>query len=147
MSGARGPLSNPNAVRYPTKTTKIQLPAGGYQGEIPDWPLVEATMPELERWERLWRTPIAALWAPMSIETTIARYVRIALLAEDSDQATSVAMSNIKGEARQLEKELGIGPSALQRLNCEIASDEVAERRADTVKAPRRIAAVDPATG
>ncbi len=146
MSGARGPLSNPNAVRYPTKTAKIRLPAGGYQGPIPEWPLVVGTEAELLRWEQLWRTPIAELWAPMGIETMIARYVRIALEAENIDVKTSVAVSNIKGEARQLEKELGIGPSALQRLNCEVAEAEPEQVEAGTV-ARRRISAVDPAAG
>lgn len=142
MTGSRGPVSKTNAVRSPTRTTKIQLPIDGYDGPYPDWPLVEGTEMELFRWERLWRTPMAAQWVRMHIETTLARYVRIALLAE-SDQSTSVAMSNIKGEARQLEKELGIGPSALKRLEWEIADEEPAQAAAK-VSSIRRFEIVDP---
>lgn len=144
MSGSRGPLSNPNARQSRgIASKKLQLPMEGYQGPIPEWPLVEATSIELERWERMWRTPMAAAWVRMHIDTVVARYVRVALLAESFDHETSVAMANIKGEARQLETLLGLNPSALKRLEWEIVADETEEAR--EAPAPRRrLKAVDP---
>ena len=88
MSGSRGPLSHPNARRRNLPSgTKIQLPMEGWRGPIPDWPLVECTSIELERWERMWRTPMAAQWVRMHIDTVVARYVRVALLAESAPGA------------------------------------------------------------
>lgn len=148
MSGSRGPLSKDPEQRrrrnLPSQA-KVQLPMEGYTGPIPDWPLVERTELEAERWERIWRTPMAAQWVRMGIEPVVARYVRLALQAESFDHATSVAMSNIKGEARQLETLLGLNPSALKRLEWEIVADEVEEQR-ETAAPRRRLRAVDPGT-
>jgi hypothetical protein len=118
----------------------------GYDGPIPDWPLAEGMEVELARWERLWRTPQAAQWVRMHIDAVVARYVRIAILAESLDHETSVAMANIKGEARQLESLLGLNPTALKRLEWEIVADEVEEQRV-APPARRRLKAVDPEVG
>lgn len=147
MSGSRGPLSHPNARRQNLKPAKVYLPAEGYQGPIPDWPLVEGQMVELERWGRLWRTPMAAQWVRMGIETVVARYVRLALQAEDSGSKLSVAESNVKGAVTALEKELGLSPAALKRLEWEIVADEVGDKREEVQRpASRRIRAVDEAS-
>lgn len=143
MSGSRGPISKPNAVRRNLKAAKMQLPSEGYQGPIPDWPLPEGNAFELDRWERVWRTPMAAAWIRMGIETVVARYVRIAIIAESYEGTTSVALSNIKAEARQLETMLGLNPAALKRLEWEIASDEVEELR-EAAPRRRKLKAVDP---
>ena len=39
------------------------LPAEGYRGPVPEFPLDDATDRELEVWAQLWRTPQAAAWA------------------------------------------------------------------------------------
>jgi hypothetical protein len=98
---------------------------------------------ELERWERIWRTPMAAAWVRMGIETVVARYVRIAIMAEGFDKTTSMAVANIKGEARQLETMLGLNPAALKRLEWEIAADEIEEQR-EAAPRRRKLKAVDP---
>lgn len=145
--GARGPLPNPNAVRRNVRPTKVRLPSEGYRGPIPDWPLTEGTREEGERWLRLWRTPMAAQWVRLSIEPVIARYVRLALMAESFEGATSVALSNIKSEARQLETMLGLNPVALLRLGWEIVEDEVEEQRQAAAPRRRNLKAVDPEVG
>lgn len=149
MSGMGGPLSKPNAVRRGVKPAKVYLPAEGYRGPIPDWPLPDGTRAEGERWLLLWRTPMAAAWVKLRIETVVARYVRIALIAESFDSLTSVALSQIKTEARQLETTLGLSPAALKRLEWEIVEDEVEEQRqARSAVRPRRdLKAVDPEAG
>ena len=143
-----GPAPKPagQRVRRNVVPGTVFLPAEGYQGPIPDWPLMEGAELELMRWERLWRTPQAAQWARMHIGETVARYVRTAIAAEDFDRQTSVAIANIKGEARQLEDRLGLNPLALLRLRWEIIEDEVAEKR-DTAVVKRHIRAVDSGTG
>lgn len=133
-------------VRRNLPSSFDELPAEGYKGDIPDWPLAEATEYELFRWEKMWRKPQAAQWIRMGIEEVIARYVRIAILAESTDKETSVAMSNIKGEARQLEQGLGLGAKALQNLSWKIVADEVEEQR-ETPSPRRRLRAVDPSEG
>lgn len=130
-------------VRRNLPTVNDPLPMEGWQGDIPEWPLAVGLELELERWERLWRTPMAAKWVRMHIDTVIARYVRTALQAESLDHDTSVAMSNIKGEARQLEMQLGLTPKALQGLHWEIVADELEEKR-EAAPPRRRLKAVDP---
>lgn len=81
----------------------------------------------------------------MGIETVLARYVRLAIMAESFEGSTSVVLSNVKSEVRQLETVLGLSPSALRRLEWEIVSDELSEvREARTAPRRRHIKAVDP---
>lgn len=146
MSGSRGPLSKPNAVRRGVKPAKVYLPAEGYRGPIPDWPLAEGTRGEGERWLRLWRTPQAAQWVRMGIEPVIARYARLAIIAERSEGATSLGLANIKSEVRQLETVLGLSPAALRRLEWEIVEDDVEQYRS-AAPTRRNLRAVDPPDG
>jgi len=59
----------------------------------------------------------------------------------------SMAQSNLVSEARQLEGQLGLTPSAMLRLNWETAHDELSDWRRDEVVVERghRVAAVDEA--
>ena len=145
MSGSRGPLSkDPSARRRQNPTNaKVLLPIDGYDGPFPDWPLDEASEMELYRWERLWRTPQAAQWVRMHIDFMIARYIRTALLAEQLESKMSVALSNVHGEARQLEDRLGLNPQALKRLEWEVVADELEDRREPEKPQRRRLKAVD----
>jgi len=146
MSGSRGPLSkNPEQRRRRNlPPAKTQLPAEGYQGDIPEWPLLEQTEYERMKWDWLWRTPMAAEWARMNIEPVLARYVRISIEAECAETRGSVAQSNIKGEARQLETLLGLNPSALKRLEWQVPEEQDAEVVNVTAAPRRRLRAVDP---
>lgn len=119
------------------------LPMQGYDGPIPDWPLLEATEIELARWERLWRTAQAAQWVRMHIDLTVARYVRLALTVE-GDTKSNVATAQMITAVTQLEDRLGLSPKALQNLSWKISDDEVAEQRQTPAPARRRLKAVDP---
>jgi phytoene/squalene synthetase len=105
------------------------LPAGGREGDPPPWPLHEDPH-ELEQalWAQLWATPQAVAWQRHGWTRVVARYVRVALVAESLNKD---AMS----EARQLEDRLGLTPKAMQMLMWQIARDEVAERRQDVQQA------------
>ncbi|WHT21011.1 hypothetical protein N8J89_08070 [Crossiella sp. CA-258035] len=77
---------------------------------------------ELTLWLELWRTPQAVAWERLRWTREVAQYVRWKVLAEwgDIDAAK---------EARQLSDRLGLTPMSLLRLQWDIVSDEVAEKR------------------
>jgi hypothetical protein len=142
-----GPAPNPNARRRNARPDMTALPAGGYEGDVPEWPLAGRKKPaELTLWGVLWRTPQASAWAVMGDGTTrtIARYCRLSLVAEDPK-----AMATIHTEVRQLEDRLGLTPMAMRRLMWDVASDEVGEKRTEGEAAKaeprRRLKAVDDA--
>ena len=144
MAGMGPPPKHPDQRRRRNATTGItQLPMEGYQGPIPDWPLTEPSPAELARWEKLWRSPQAAMWVRMYIDDAVARYVRNCLLVEN-DSHTTVALAHLHSEIRQLEDRLGLSPLALLRLRWEIVPDEVAEKKEEKSSAKRRLRAVDP---
>lgn len=129
-------------VRRHTNTFD-SLPMNGYEGPIPDWPLLVATEFELERWERLWRTAQASQWVRMHIEFTVARYVRLVLTVE-ADTKNNLATAQTLNTVTSLEDRLGLSPKALQNLSWKIASDEVAEQRDVSVAVrERNLKAVD----
>jgi hypothetical protein len=118
----------------------VKLPAEGYRGKFPDFPLDNATGAEIYRWKHLWRTSQAAAWIKMDIELMVARYVRNCILVEN-DNHTTVAIAHLHSEIRQLEDRLGLSPLALRRLAWEITEDEVADKRDD--KPRRRLVALE----
>lgn len=144
MSGSRGPLSKPNAVRSPTpKAPEHELPAGGYAGEIPSWPFAEGSELELLLWEDLWRSPVAVEWAKAGVGVTrqVARLVRLSVLMEDLKN--SVATGQTLSALLMLEKNLGIGPEAMKRLGLIIRDEEPVQSTAK-VSSIRRFEIVDP---
>jgi hypothetical protein len=132
MAG-NGPPPNPNARRRNARPGGgiLRLPANGYQGAIPDFPLlppardpdglIEAREGEL--WTQLWRTPQAVAWAAAGTSwvDTVAMYVRHFVRGE----AGSLDHSK---EARALADRLGLSPRAMRGLMWEIVPDELGER-------------------
>ena len=119
-----GPAPDPNPRRRNPRPDAVLLPAKGYAGDIPPWPLGRQSKTETEAWAVLWRTPQAAAWAKMQLSRTVARYVR-ALVKAERPGAAAFLLS----EVRQLEDRLGLTPMAMLRLRWEIAPDEVADQR------------------
>ena len=119
-----GPAPNPNARRRNVRPNTTQLPAEGYRGTIPEWPLTLATKAESDAWKYFWSLPQASAWAQMRLSRTVARYVRAVTAAERPGAAASVLT-----EARQLEDRLGLTPMSMLRLRWEVVSDELTERR------------------
>src|SRR5882762_4812 len=150
MSGSRGPLSKDPSLRRRTNAPSMAravLPNEGYTGPIPQWPLEECSAMEMRKWSWVWRTPAAAELIKLDIGRIVARYVRISIAAENMIGKLSMAQSNLVSEARQLEGQLGLTPSAMLRLNWETAHDELSDWRRDEVVVERghRVAAVDEA--
>lgn len=93
------------------------LPAAGYDGPVPEWPLnTDPSSAELDMWETLWRTPQAEMWAKGGSARVVGRYVLVSILAEDPSNPSAALL----GEVRQLEDRLGLSPMAMKRLMWEI---------------------------
>lgn len=133
-----GPPPNPNARRRNATPSLVKLPADGYEGEIPEWPLGRRTKAAIQVWEQLWRTPQAHAWVQLGYTRSVARYVQLLLAAEKPDASAAVL-----SEVRQMEDRLGLNPLALLRLRWQIdePGDVVPLRAASGGQ--RRIRAVD----
>lgn len=121
-----GPAPKANARRRNVKPTTTQLPAAGYTGPPPTWPLSKPSKAEADTWTAVWALPQAAEWARASHVRPVARYVR-ALVAAEKRDATAFLLS----EVRQLEDRLGLTPMSMLRLRWEIAPSDVADEAGD----------------
>lgn len=119
-----GPAPSANPRRRNVRPGTVQLPAHGFDGPAPDWPISDADDAELEAWNSLWRLPQAAAWQQMNVARTVARYVR-ALIVAESRESTAFQLS----EVRQLEDRLGLTPMSMLRLRWEVVADELAAAR------------------
>jgi hypothetical protein len=129
------------------------LPAQGYDGPVPDFPLLKRSVynvyfedkkrvrefdadateaireREVALWEWAWRTPQACAWSMPSEAwrlMTIAMWVRTFVICE-SDEATAADKSSLHRFADQI----GMTTAGLAEMGWKVAVDEVAERRAD----------------
>jgi hypothetical protein len=126
MAGT-GPTPNPNSRRQTGNQahTWLDLPADGYAGEIPEWPLSTVSELESAMWARYWRKPQAAAWARMHLVDEVALYVRAFILGAEGDVK---AMT----EARQCGDRLGLNPAAMLKNRWRVRADEVLEQREAT---------------
>ena len=141
MAGS-GPPPNP-ASRKQTGTaahTWTDLPANGYAGEIPEWPLLVGGPQvgaihdrELEVWAEIWRTPQAAAWASNGWTHDVGLYVRYLVLGE-------IGSLDSAKEARMWSDRLGLNPTAMLKNRWRIKADDVAAKRETKAKAktPRK---------
>lgn len=169
--GARnrsGPAPDPKSGRSERRGIKLAaLPAQGYDGDVPEWPLpnravyrweyedkrrfqvldedaTEAVRDrELEMWAWAWSTPQAWAWAQPSESWrlhTVAMWVRTYVLCESSE-----ATAADKGSLHRFADQIGMTPAGLKENGWAIAADEVGERaaeRSDKPKPARRLRAV-----
>lgn len=148
MAGS-GPAPNPNSRRQTGNQahTWLDLPAGGFAGEIPDWPLGPSVLVETlgthdrerELWETIWRTPQAEAWARNGWDRDVALYVRFFTIGETGrlDEAK---------EARMWSDRLGLNPAAMLKNRWRVRSDEMSERRQEkkpAATARRRLKVAD----
>lgn len=109
----------------------VKLPAEGRKGAAPKWPL-HCEKPEI--WDELWALPQAVMWERQGWTRTLARYAKLVVDTERSDEVTGKELSEI----RQLEIEFGITPKAMRHLQWEVVSDEVDEVRQEKSKPAKR---------
>lgn len=150
MAGS-GPAPNPNSRRQTGNQahTWVDLPAAGYQGAIPTWPLGPSllvdTLGVAEReaalWESIWRSPQAEAWARNGWDRDVALYVRFFTIGETGrlDEAK---------EARMWSDRLGLNPAAMLKNRWRVRPDEVGQQRQSTQesggqKARRRLKVAD----
>jgi hypothetical protein len=144
--GARmrsGPAPDPNALRRDRSDDAgwITLPADGYKGDVPEFPLpaisiydiywvdkerikefdADATEALHERevalWETLWRKPQAAMWAELGLDYEVAAYVRGYI---ESTSAESNA--GLKTAVLRMAAEIGLSLPGMHGLRWKIAT-------------------------
>lgn len=146
--GARnrsGPPPREDSGRSERRGYKLTaLPAEGYDGPVPEWPLPDGTERELALWEWAWRTPQACAWSLPSESwraQIVARWVRQAARCESS--ASSAADH---GQLHRYADQIGLTTAGLREMGWKVAVDEVAtkaaERPVSQPKRPRRLQAV-----
>ena len=146
--GARnrsGPPPDPESGRSERKGYSLTaLPAQGYDGPAPDFPLPrrfpedsEFSEPihrrEVELWRWLWRTPQACAWSMPSESwrlMTIALYVRTFVICEGTD-----ATAADKGSLHRFADQIGMTTAGLAEMGWKVAVDEVGAKRASQPKA------------
>ena len=142
-----GPPPNPTSRKQAGNQahTWTVLPAGGYDGEIPSWPLIRCKVREDALWQEIWRTPQAAAWSRMGWSHDVAMYVRWLTVGDDPDASMSERLK-AAAESRAWSDRLGLNPQAMLRNRWKVSADEVAERRTEKSsagKSRRKFKAVD----
>lgn len=130
--GARnrsGPSKNLSSARS-SGLEFTQLPAEGYDGEIPEFPLKGLSEREGEVWAGLWRSPQAAAWAVEPWRWPIvAMYTRLFVRVEDPESS-----AGITAQLHRFADQIGMTPAGLKENGWVLARDEVTERRKPAVK-------------
>lgn len=159
--GARnrsGPQPSPDSARSDARGYSLKaLPAEGYKGRIPRFPLPARRIMrwvfedkrrwqefdeestelvvdrELELWKWAWRTPQACAWSLPSEKwriMSVAMWVRTFVICE-SDAATAAD----KGSLHRFADQIGLTTAGLTEMGWKVAVDETAEKRAEHVSA------------
>ena len=94
------------------------LPADGFKGEPPEFPLPGASQRELDVWERVWKTPQAVAWIGEPWRWgSIAMYARWYVKAEAEEVAAAVL-----GQVHRLADQIGLTPAGLKENGWKVGS-------------------------
>ena len=128
--GARnrsGPPADPSSQRSERRGYSLTaLPAQGYGGPVPDFPLPGPSDRELEVWEQAWRTPQACAWSMPSESwrvRTVALWARLTVRCEDPE-----ASASLLGQLHRFADQIGMTTAGLAEMGWRVAVDEVARR-------------------
>jgi hypothetical protein len=131
--GARnrsGPAVDPNSGRSDRRGFSLTaLPAEGYAGDFPDFPLPDASAREVEVWSQAWRTPQACAWSMPSEAwraRTVALWVRTTVRCEDAE-----APASLLGQLHRFADQIGMTTAGLAEMGWKIAVDETAVKRVE----------------
>lgn len=140
--GARarsGPAPDPNSYRSMDKDW-VKLPADGFAGVVPDFPLPRAIQfetffedgkkvterddeatagvwdAELELWAELWSKPQGAAWSALGLKFQVAAYVRAYL-----ESIKAGAVSGMKTAVLRMEAELGLNVPGMRQNGWQIS--------------------------
>ena len=132
--GARnrsGKPADPASGRSERRGYKLSaLPAEGYGGPVPEFPLPCPTDRELEVWTQVWRTPQACAWSLPSEawrQRTVALWVRLSVRCEDP-----IVGASLLGQLHRFADQIGMTTAGLAEMGWAVAKDEVGEKRAET---------------
>ena len=138
--GARnrsGPAADPTSGRSDRRSYKLTaLPAEGYRGPVPDFPLPGPSDRELEVWESAWRTPQACAWSLPSEswrQRTVALWVRVSVRCEDPQAGAAML-----GQLHRFADQIGMTTAGLAEMGWSVAKDEVGEKRTETDERPMK---------
>jgi hypothetical protein len=159
-----GPAPDPNSLNSAKRgLTFTALPAEGFDGEAPAYPLPkikvydvyyedkvrqkdfdsetteERYARELELWEWAWRTPQAKAWSKEPWRWhSVALWVRTSAICESGD-----ATAADKNSLHRFADQIGLTPAGMAFNGWKIAADQLAEKRAEKVEAPKAPTARD----
>lgn len=132
-----GPKANPDSGRSDRRGYKLTaLPAQGYDGPTPDFPLPDATPRELEVWAQAWTTPQACAWAMPSEAwrfRTVAMWVRLTVRCEQPDAGAALL-----GQLHRFADQIGMTTAGLAEMGWQVAVDDLAERSSDAEKSTEK---------
>jgi hypothetical protein len=139
------------------------LPAGGFTGEIPEFPLPKSTAyvivvdedgkrgkrvdddateeqrsRELEVWCEAWRTPQAIAWKREAWRwPVIGEYCRLKTIVERDPGANATLV----GQLHRFRDQIGLTPAGMKENGWAIAADELAAKRQENAETPAPTAA------
>jgi hypothetical protein len=125
-----GPAPDPNALRRDRPSDVAgwtSLPAEGYAGDLPEWPLStsgELGDVEQDLWAEVWRKPQGAMWVRLGLRRQVAAYVRAFVESTDGEGGPSLMTAVLR-----MEDGLGISVKGMNVLRWKIVSDEIGTRR------------------
>jgi len=121
-----GPAPDPGALRRDRADDKgwVTLPAEGFAGVVPEFPLSVALGAEVELWVELWAKPQAFMWDKLGMKFQVAAYVRAFL-----ESTAAGAVSGLKTAVLRMEAELGLSLPGMASFRWKFSEDEVAARR------------------
>lgn len=119
--GARnrsGPPPDPKSLKSAKSRTFTALPAEGFTGKPPKFPLPDATTRERAVWAEAWKTPQAARWVEEPWRwRTVAMWVRWSVRMEADD--ASAALGNV---VVRFADQIGLTPAGLKENGWTIAA-------------------------
>lgn len=137
--GARarsGPAPDPNSYRSLDKDW-VDLPAAGFSGEVPDFPLADALEVEVALWGELWAKPQGAAWDSLGLKFQVAAYVRAYIKATALE-----AVNGWSTVVLRMEAELGLNVPGMRSNGWKI-SDGTAAAPATSAPAARKTTSGD----
>ena len=102
----------------------MTLPAEGFAGVVPEFPLSVALGAEIDLWVELWANPQAFMWYKLGMKFQVAAYVRAFL-----ESTAAGAVSGLKTAVLRMEAELGLSLPGMASFRWKFSEDEVAARR------------------
>lgn len=124
-----GPQKDPNSLTSAAQGVVFSaLPANGFDGDGPEFPLPGMLEREAEVWAELWRTPQAAAWVLEPWRwRTVAMYVRWSVRMEDVEANAALVAQVIR-----LGDQIGLTPAGLRENGWKIGSAEPEKRATGT---------------